>query len=71
MKNNTFIRKISSRKLWLAVANFIAMLLVFFGHSEAIATQVSALIMAGGGVFAYIIAEGWADSKNTTTKGEE
>lgn len=65
----TIIRKLSSRKLWLAVANFVAMLLVFVGNTEAIATQVSSLIMAGGGIVAYIIAEGWADSKHT--KGEE
>lgn len=57
-------RKLSSRKLWLAVAGFVSGLLMFFGESEAVATKVSALIMSLGCVVAYIIAEGWIDSAN-------
>lgn len=61
MKND-LIRKLTSRKLWLSVANFVSMLLVFFNHSESEATQVAALIMAGAGVIGYVLAEGLADS---------
>lgn len=57
-------RKLSSRKLWLAVATFVSMLLVFFGASDSVATQVASIIMQGGVIIAYIIAEGWADSAN-------
>lgn len=60
-------RKLSSRKFWAALADFVGMLLIALHVAEDTATQVTALIMAGGGVIAYIIAEGWADaaSKNT------
>lgn len=57
-------RKLTSRKLWVAVSNFIGMLLAFFGCSESVATQIVALIMAGAGALAYVIAEGWIDVKN-------
>ena len=55
-------RKLSSRKLWMAVASFVSMLLIALGQPEATATQVSALIMAGASVVGYIIAEGLADA---------
>lgn len=57
-------RKLSSRKLWLAVAGFVSGLMVFFGRSESEATQVSALIMSAASVIAYIISEGLIDSAN-------
>lgn len=57
-------RKLSSRKLWLAIAGFVSGLMIFFGKSEAEAAQVSGLIMAGASVVAYIVAEGLIDSAN-------
>lgn len=67
-----FKRKLTSRKLWASIANFISMLLVFFNYSESTATQVAALIMAGAGVIGYVIAEGLADSThNTNTDATE
>jgi hypothetical protein len=62
MNKNDIIRKLTSRKLWLSVANFVSMLLVFFNYSENTAAQVAALIMAGAGVIGYVIGEGLADS---------
>lgn len=64
MKNN-IVRKLTSRKLWLSVANFVSMLMIFFNYSESEASQVAALIMAGAGVVGYLIAEGLADSSTT------
>lgn len=55
-------RKLTSRKLWLSVANFVSMLLVYRGCAESNAERVAALIMAGASVMAYAIAEGLADS---------
>lgn len=60
----TIIRKLTSRKLWLALSGFVSMLIIYFGHAEETAVQVSALIMAGADVVAYIVAEGMADSSN-------
>lgn len=61
----TIIRKLSSRKLWVSVSEFVGMLLVFIGYAESTAVQVTALIMAGAGVIGYVIAEGLADSSNS------
>lgn len=55
--------KLTSRKLWVAVSEFIGMLLVAFGIAEDTVTQVVAIIMAGAGALAYIIAEGLVDAK--------
>ena len=55
-------RKLTSRKFWGCVANFVSMLLIALHVAQETATQVTALIMAGAGVIAYIIGEGMADS---------
>ena len=55
-------RKLTSRKFWLALASFISMLIIALGGAQETATQVSALIMAGATVVAYIIGEGMADA---------
>ena len=55
-------RKLSSRKFWAAVADFVSMLLIALKVDEGSATQVVALIMAGAGVVAYIIGEGITDA---------
>ena len=55
--------KLTSRKLWVAVSEFVGMLLVAFGMAEDTVTQVVAPIMAGAGALAYIIAEGLVDAK--------
>ena len=58
-------RKLTSRKFWMAVVAFITPLLLAFGVSEDAATQVTAIIIAGADVLAYIVAEGMIDSMNT------
>ena len=58
-------QKLTSRKFWMAVVGFITPLLLAFGVEEAEVTQVTAIIMAGADVLAYIIAEGMVDAKNT------
>ena len=57
--------KLTSRKFWIAVTDFIGMMLVFFGYAESTVTQVTALIMGGAGLIAYVIAEGFIDAKAT------
>ena len=65
MKKIDWKRKLTSRKLWAATASFVSMLIVAMGGAENTATQVTALIMAGASVVAYIIGEGLTDSANT------
>lgn len=55
--------KLTSRKLWVALSEFVGMLLVAFGVAEDTVTQVVAIIMAGAGALAYIVAEGLVDAK--------
>lgn len=54
-------RKLTSRKLWMAVAGFASGLLIYLGHTEAEASQVAALILSGASVIAYCVGEGLAD----------
>lgn len=57
--------KLTSRKLWVAVAEFVGMLLlVVFGVAEETIEKVVALIMSGAGALAYVIAEGLVDKAN-------
>ena len=62
MNKEDIIRKLTSRKLWLAVAQFVSMLIVAFRGTQETATQVAELIMAGAGVVAFIVGEGLADA---------
>lgn len=64
-------RKLTSRKFWLATTSFISLLVIALGHTESEAAQVSALIMAGASVVAYVIGEGLADAGNAIDNTEE
>lgn len=65
MNKEIIIRKLTSRKLWIAVSEFVSMLIIALGVAENTATQVAALIMAGAGAIAYIVGEGLADSNHS------
>lgn len=54
-----FIRKLTSRKFWMAVALFISGLITALGGSQG--ETVAGCIMQAGAVVAYIFAEGWND----------
>ena len=55
--------KLTSRKFWVAVTDFVAMMMAAFNFADSTVAQVTALIMAGAGMVAYIIAEGFTDAK--------
>ena len=55
-------KKLTSRKLWAAIVSFAALLVVALGGTQAQATQITALIMAGATVVAYIVGEGLVDA---------
>lgn len=55
-------RKLTSRKFWVAIASFVALVWVAAGGSESQAAQVTALIMAGATVIGYILGEGLIDA---------
>ncbi len=56
-------RKLTSRKFWLAVTEFVTMMMTAFKFADSTIAQVAALIMAGAGLISYIIAEGFTDAK--------
>ena len=56
--------KLTSRTVWAAIAQFVTMLIIAFHGDQETATQVTALIMAGAAVVAYIIGEGLIDAAN-------
>ena len=60
-------RKLTSRKFWATVCNFVGMLILAFGGKQETAVQITEIIMAGAGVVAYIIAEGLVDAANAGT----
>lgn len=64
MSKQDIIRKLTSRKLWMAVAMFISGLIVAFGGESSTAETVSGCLMQAGAVVSYILAEGWADAAN-------
>jgi hypothetical protein len=61
MKQN-IIKKFTSRKLWAAIATFVASMIVAFGGDAETAETVTGLIMAGAAAVAYIFAEGLVDA---------
>lgn len=71
MKKIDWARKLTSRKLWTAVASFVSMMILATGGTDNTATQVTALIMAGASVVAYIIGEGLTDYANSGSNTED
>ena len=64
MEKIDWVRKLTSRKFWAAVCALATNLIIVFGGTQEVAVQVTALIMAGAAVIAYIIGEGLVDAAN-------
>lgn len=64
-------RKLSSRKFWAMVGGFIAAVMAFLGASEAVSTQITAIISAAGVIIAYILAEGFTDAAHSDGEGHD
>lgn len=62
MKKIDWAKKLTSRKFWAAVVGFATPLMTMLQVSDNTAVQVTALIMAGGTLIAYIIGEGMTDA---------
>lgn len=59
-----WVKKLTSRKFWVAVCSLVAGLVTAFGGTEDQSVKITALIMAGATVIAYIIGEGLVDAAN-------
>jgi hypothetical protein len=62
MNKEAIIRKLTSRKLWVAVAGFVSGLIIAMDGDAETAETISALILQGASVLGYLIAEGLADA---------
>lgn len=61
-------RKLTSRKFWVCLSDFVAMIMLAMHFSQNVVAQTTAIIMGGGGMIAYIIAEGLVDAENAQYK---
>ena len=62
MEKINWKNKLTSRKWWTSITSFVTLMIIACGGTESIATQVSAIIMAGAVVIGYTIGEGLIDS---------
>lgn len=59
-----WVQKLTSRKLWVAVAAFVSGLIVAFKGDAETAEVVSGIILQGAAVLGYLLAEGLVDAQN-------
>ena len=64
-------RKLTSRKLWVAIAGFVAGLIMIFGGTQDTADKISGSIMSAAAVVGYVVGEGLADGNNSSTSNDE
>lgn len=64
MNKQDIIRKLSSRKFWVALIAFITALLVAFNVDAGSIEQITSIIMSFASLIAYVIAEGLVDANN-------
>lgn len=62
MKKIDWAKKLTSRKLWLAVAGLVAGIIIACKGDAEVAETVSGCIMALASVVAYIVGEGLTDA---------
>lgn len=55
-------RKLTSRKLWLAVAGFVSGLYMALGGDESTASTITGVILQAAAVLGYLLAEGLTDA---------
>ena len=64
MTNIDWKRKLSSRKLWAAVAGIVTGLVMVFGLDENTISTVAGAVVSAASVVAYVLAEGKVDAEN-------
>ena len=71
MSNIDWKRKLSSRKLWAAVAGIVAGLAMVFGLDESTVSSVAGAVVSVASVVAYIITEGRVDAESVKKAVED
>ena len=62
-------RKLTSRKLWVAIAAFVSGLILAFGGTQDKAQMVSGVILQGAAVVGYLLAEVLTDAAHVGDDG--
>ena len=60
---DTLIKKLSSRKLWAAVAGLVTGLAMVFGLDENVISTVAGAVVSVASVITYIVTEGKVDAE--------
>lgn len=68
---NNIVRKLSSRKLWAAVAGVVAGLAMVFGLDETVISTVAGAVVSVMSVITYIITEGKIDAEGVKNAIED
>ena len=63
-----WVRKLTSRKFWVAVVGLVTSTLLVFGVAESEVAQIGGIILQAATVLGYILGEGLADSAHTSTE---
>lgn len=58
------LRKLSSRKLWAAIAGIVAGLAMVFGLDESMITTTAGAVVSLASVVTYIVTEGKVDAQS-------
>ena len=64
MNKSDIIRKLTSRKLWLAIIGLVIAVCSMFGANAETVDKISGLVMAVASVVGYILGEGLVDAAN-------
>lgn len=64
-------KKLTSRKLWIAIAAFVSGLILAFDGGEDKAQMVSGVILQGAAVLGYLLAEGLTDAAAVGDKTDD
>lgn len=68
---NNMVRKLSSRKLWAAVAGVVTGLAMVFGLDENVISTVAGAVVSVMSVMTYIITEGKIDAEGVKNAIED
>ena len=67
----TLKRKLSSRKLWAAMAGLAAGLALVFGLDEEIISTVAGAVVSAASIIVYIMTEGKVDAAAVKPRDDE
>lgn len=70
MKKIDWRRKLSSRKLWAAVAGIVTGMSMVFGLDENTISTVAGAVVSAASVVAYVLAEGKVDAAGAGSSRE-